>query len=336
MYRRRFVWLVVVMAIAMTACGDAGGTTSTDQTTTPASSTPATTTTETSGSSPVAPSTTAPDPIVVTSDVGAVELPGPAQRIAALSATHVEMLFAIGAGSQVIAGDLFSNYPPEAADLPALDSFNLSVESVIELDPDLVVLSFDPGDAVAAFDAVGIPTLLFSPAPTIEAAYEQMRSLALASGQVDAATARISEISGEIDVIVARVGDAAAGITYYHETDPFSFYTPNSASFIGQVYELLGMVNIADAAPDEFGSGYPQLSPEFIIESDPDVIFLGGGEGTTPESIFDRDGWASMSAVAAGRVFVVDPDESSRWGPRIVEFLSDVAVAIDALPRVES
>jgi iron complex transport system substrate-binding protein len=323
---RRTVSIVfLAVALAAAACGDAADTTLTTGAAT-ASTPPAPTTAATAAPS----STTASQRIEIASEAGTIVLDAPAQRIAALSAAHVEMLYDIGAGDQIIAGDLFSDYPPETERLAKLDSFNLSVEAVIDLDPDLVVLTFDPGDAVAALDAVGIPTLLFSPAPTLAAAYDQMQALGAASGHETDAAAAVDRIAAELSELVDAVGDRAAGLTYYHETDPFSFYTPNSDSFIGQVYALLGMENIADAARDEFGSGYPQLSPEFIVESDPDVIFLGS-EGETPESVAQRDAWSTMSAVAAGRVFVLDADESSRWGPRIVDFLEDVVAAIDAL-----
>ena len=129
------------------------------------------------------------------------------------------------------------------------------------------------------------------------------------------------------------VGGRADGLTYYHETDPFSFFTPNSSSFIGQLYGMLGMENVADVALDEFSSGYPQLSPEFIIESDPDVIFLGA-LGETPESVANRDAWSTMSAVAEDRVFVVDVDESSRWGPRIIDFFEDIVAAVLSIDLV--
>ena len=181
--------MVVVLAVTLlgAACGDSS-----------VSTTPATTATAATSAAPIssapgtaAPTTTSGVPIEVTSEAGTVSLESAAQRIAVLSATHVEMFFAIGAGDQLIAGDLFSDYPPEAAQLPRLDSFNLSVESVIDLDPDLVVLTFDPGDAVAAFEAVGIPTLLFSPAPTLDAAYEQMQVLGAVSGHTDEAGALV-------------------------------------------------------------------------------------------------------------------------------------------------
>ncbi len=133
----------------------------------------------------------------------------------------------------------------------------------------------------------------------------------------------------DIQTIIDNVGSAGTGLSYYHESDPFSFYTPNSSSFIGQLYGLLGMENIADAAPDEFGSGFPQLSPEYILESNPDVVFLAAF-GETPETLAARDGWDTLDAVGAGNVFLLDPDVASRWGPRIVELLGTIADALIA------
>lgn len=331
--RRTVLLLALAVALVGAACGASAGTTTTSA---PAASTavPASEDATSSTTEAVQITTSGPSPIEVTSEAGRITLDTAAERIAVLSATHVEMLFAIGAGGQLIAGDLFSDYPPEARQLPQLDSFNLSVESVIDLDPDLVVLTFDPGDAVAAFDVVGIPTVLFSPASTLEAAYDQMLALGVASGHGDEAATLVSQLRGELTELIDEVGGRAEGLTYYHETDPFSFFTPNSSSFIGQLYSLLGMENVADAAPDEFASGYPQLSPEFIIESNPDVIFLGA-LGENAETIAGRDAWSTMSAVADGRVFVLDVDESSRWGPRIVNFLEDITAAILSLELVD-
>jgi len=332
--KRIMMGLALAVVLIATACGGSAQTTTLPDP--PATDSIVATTVE-----PAAPTTTTPTtttaavgPVEIVSEAGPVELAAPAQRIAVLSATHVEMLFAMGAGTQVIASDLFSDYPPAAGDLPQLDSFNLSVESVIELDPDLVVLTFDPGDAVAAFEAVGIPTLLFSPAPTLDAAYGQILTLGTATGHRDEAEALVVQIRADLGDVVAAVGGRAKGLTYYHETDPFGFYTPNSSSFIGQLYSMLGMENIADAAPDEFGSGYPQLSPEFIIESDPDVVFLGAF-GETAATLADRDAWSTMSAVGGGRVFVVDAAESSRWGPRVVDFFEDVAEFLLAMEPEE-
>jgi len=266
-------------------------------------------------------------PVSVTTATGSVTVADRPSRIAALSATHVEMLYAIGAGDQLIAGDLFSNYPPEAAQLQQVDSFNLNVEAVVALEPDLVVLSFDPVDAVAALAAVGIPTLLLGTAGNLDDVYAQLGVLGAATGHRDEAAAVVAGMAADIDAIVADVGDQASGLSYYHETDPISFYTPSSLSFIGQIYGLLGLESIADAAPDEFESGFPQLSPEFIIAANPDLLFLAGG-GETLDTVAARQGWDTLTAVEVGNVFVLDPDVASRWGPRIVELLDDVAAAV--------
>ena len=304
-------YLTVLIALSLMLLGACG----TDQ--------PAATTT-------TAPSTTmepAEFPVVVASDRGTTTVATQPARIAALSATHVEMLYAIGAGEAVIAGDLYSNYPPEAAELTLVDSFNLNLEALIDLDPDLVILSFDPGEAVAALDAVGIPTLLFGTALDLDGVYAQIEALGVATGRQVEAAGLQTEMQAAVEGTVAAVGAAGEGVTYYHETDPFSFYTPNSESFIGTLYALLGMENIADGAADDFGSGFPQLSPEYIIAADPAIIFLGGGfeDATTVAS---RDGWDTMTAVADGRVVVLDYDMASRWGPRVPELLDDIAAGL--------
>ena len=291
--------------------------------TTSASVLPATTTT----TSTTTTTTTIPVTAVV-HDAGSTEIEGIPTRIAALSSVHVEMLFAVGAGDQVIAGDLFSNYPEAANDLIKIDSFNINVEEVIALEPDLVTLSFDPGGVLDALTAVGIPTLLFGTALDIETAYSQIESLGMATGHPAEAQSLTEEMAGEISSIASEYGPALGGVTFYHEVDSFSFYTPNSASFIGSFYELLGMVNIADAAPDEFGSGFPQLSPEFIVDSDPFVI-VRASFGETADSLAVRDGFDAMTAVAEGRVLVIDSEAAGRWGPRIVSVFREIAKGVD-------
>jgi iron complex transport system substrate-binding protein len=268
--------------------------------------------------------TTSTPPFPVT--IGDVVIATPPRRIAALSSTHVEILFALGAGDRVIAGDLFSNHPAEAAGLDQIDAFNLNVEAVASLDPDLVILGFDPGDAVASFAAIGIPALLMGPAADLDEMFMQYTVLGTAIGDGEAADRLIEATQAGIDAAVTAAGDAGQGISYYHETDPFSFYTPNSSTFIGRVYALFGMENIADAASDEFGTGYPQLSPEFVIASDPDWVFLTYGEDAA--SLAARPGWDTLSALEAGHVITLDSDITSRWGPRVADFAAAVSAAL--------
>jgi iron complex transport system substrate-binding protein len=116
----------------------------------------------------------------------------------------------------------------------------------------------------------------------------------------------------------------------YHELDA-TLFSINSNTFIGQVYALFDLQNIADTA--EGGSDYPQLSAEFVISQNPDIIFLADAKccGETPDKVAARPGWDSITAVQTGHVIPVDEDIASRWGPRIVDYVEFVADSINDL-----
>ena len=272
------------------------------------------------------PTVAPPFPVTVAADNGVVIVEARPQRVAALSATHVEMLYAMGAGRQLIAGDLFSNYPPEAGELIQVDSFNVNIEALIDVNPDLVIIAFDPGDVVATLEVVGIPALLLGTASSLQDMYSQITAVGAATGNRAEAEALAAAIESDMSAVIQELGGAGLGLTFYHEADPFTFFTPNSQSFIGGLYAALGMENIADAAPDELGGGFPQLSPEFIVNANPDLIFLAGGEDAA--AVMARDGWGSMTAVAAERIYQLDLDVASRWGPRVVDLLRAIAAAV--------
>jgi iron complex transport system substrate-binding protein len=226
----------------------------------------------------------------------------------------------------VVATDLFSNHPAEADATTKMDSFNLSVEAVADLDPDLVLYAFDPGDAADGFAALGIPAVLFAAPQSLEEAYEQILTVGDAVGEPDAAAGLVDDMRAEIAEIVASVGEPAA-VAYFHELDS-GLYTVTSNTFIGQIYSLFGLRNIADPA-DEAGTGYPQLSAEYLLDADPDVIFLGDTlYGESAETVAARPGWEALRAVREDRVVELDSDVASRWGPRLVEFVRSIADAV--------
>lgn len=257
-----------------------------------------------------------------------VEIPRAPERIVSASASHTELLFAIGAGDDVVATDLFSDYPPAAAATEKIDAFNLSVEAVAALDPDLVVLGFDPGDVTAGLTALGIGVLLFDAPGTLDDVWRQIADLGAATGRGAAAATLTDDMRASIERVAGSVPRDGAAPTYYHELDP-TYFTITSTTFLGELYAILGLENIADAAADA-GFGYPQLNAEFIIEADPDYVFLADTVccGMTAEALAGRPGWDSLTAVAEGRVVELDDSVASRWGPRIVEFLEVVAAAV--------
>ena len=127
-----------------------------------------------------------------------------------------------------------------------------------------------------------------------------------------------------------------ASLTFYHELDP-TYFSVTSSTFIGQVYAMLGLTNIADEA-EGAGSGYPQLSEEYILSQNPDLIFLADTKCCAQdiETVSERNGWNALSAVSEGKVIELDDDIASRWGPRVVEFLEAIATAVEQMTALET
>ena len=320
--------LLIALIVVVAACSppaDTGGTSTTaSPTTTEATATTVveiTTTTEASAF-----------PVTVADGAGEVTIEQMPERIVSLSSTGTEMLFAVGAGSQVVSVDEFSTRPGEAP-RTELSGFTPNVEAILSFDPDLVVISFDPGELKAALDAVGVPSLLLGTASSLEDSYSQLEVIGAATGQIAEAALVVAEMQSAISEIVSTSG-ILPGVTFYHEVDS-TLYSASSSSFLGQVYGLLGMENIADAAEDPYGSGFPQLSSEYVVSEDPDLIFLGDIDfGVTPESLADRPGWAGMKAVEANAIVGLDSYLASNWGPGVVELLETIAAAVMEHARV--
>jgi iron complex transport system substrate-binding protein len=304
---RRVIVLLALMSVTAAGCGDAG--TEAAPPTTQAGA--GTETTEPPDEFPV--------------EVAGVSIPTRPERIVSGSSTHTEILFAIGAGPQVVAVDLWSDYPQETADRERVDAFNASVEAISELDPDLVILTFDPGGIVDGLAVLGIPVLVLDAPADLEGVFAQYADIGVTVGRVAEAASLVEQMRADIDAIVGSLPDRPEQLTYYHELDPL-LYTMSSNTFLGHLYGLLGMRSIADGV----GSDWPQLSAEFIFDADPDLIFLACALhcGVTAESIRERPGWDRLTAVSERRVYEVDESMASRWGPRIVDLLRSVAGAV--------
>ncbi len=259
-------------------------------------------------------------------EVAGVRIEARPVRIVSLSTVSTEVLFAIGAGDQVIAVDSQSTYPP-AAPVTDLSSFEPNVEAIAALEPDLVFTSFDPGDLVAGLETLGIPTILHAGATSLAEAYEQIVQAGAATGHTGEAAAVVASMQSGLAALAADLPDPVVAPTYFHEIDN-TFYTVTSTTFIGEIYGLAGLRSIADPA-DRDGFGYPQLSEEFVLEADPGFIFLADtAYGESAETVAARPGWDQLTAVKNGNVIELDSDTASRWGPRIVDFFADIVAAL--------
>ncbi len=314
---RRILTTVAIVATLASACGSSNSTASSSTTTV----VPTTTAFQTT--------TVAPAPTTAAS--ATTEAPATGQHIVSLSPTATEILFAIGAGDQVVAVDSLSNYPTDAP-VTELSAFEPNVEAISGFDPDLVVTSYDPGDLVSGLSAIGVESLVQPAASSIADTYNQIGELGAATGHQQEASDLIDEIKSQLIDLVVTAPDGS-GITYFHEIDS-TLYTATSSTFLGEIYNLFGLENIADAAdPDGSAFGFPQLSNEYIIDANPDLIFLADSlySGETAESASARPGWDTITAVKNGNIIILNDDIASRWSPRIVQLAESIAAALESL-----
>jgi iron complex transport system substrate-binding protein len=268
-------------------------------------------------------------PVQIAAANGTITVPSRPTAILSLSPTATEMLYAIGAGSQVKAVDSYSDYPKNAPHTK-LNAEDPNVEAIVAYKPDLVVVAGDTTGLTAQLAKFNIPVLSDPAATDLSQEYQQFEELGQATGHVAQAKTEVSKIKGQIKQIVANAPKHSKPITYYFELDQ-TYYSETSSTFIGQVLGLLGMKSIADAAKGAAASGgYPQLSAEFIIKANPDYVFLADTVccGQNSKKVAKRPGWSVMSAVKGDRVVGLNDDIASRWGPRIVDLLRTVADAV--------
>jgi iron complex transport system substrate-binding protein len=256
--------------------------------------------------------------------VGELTLDSQPSAIVSLSTAATEMLFAIDAGDQVVAVDEFSNYPPQAPTTD-LSGFTPNVEAIASYDPDLVVISYDPGGLVDQLRALDIPVHVSPDNPsTLDDIYQQITDLGALTGRASEAADLVQRMSDEIDKLVADTPDRT--LTYYVEIDdtPWAY---TSQSIISTLFGMVGLENIV--VSDNPGEASMQVSPEFIVDANPDLIFLANAQyGVTANVVAARDGWGSIAAVQHGNVVELSPDIASRWGPRVVDLLREVIEAV--------
>lgn len=332
---KRLFALAATLALMVSACAAA----ETEPVTLDAGA-PTTVTPPVVGVESVQETTTAVDggfPVTISDGMGDVTITKRPRAIVSLSPASTEILFAVGAGDQVLAVDSLSNYPVEAPTDPDLSAWTPNIESIIGMNPDLVVISGDTGDFIAGLHAAGIPVVTHFAATSLADVYTQIEQLGVATGNVAEAGTVVARMESDIAQIIAGVPEYAVAPTYFHELDD-TLYSVTSQTFIGQMYALLGLENVADPADDGSAYGYPQLSGEYLLEADPDFIFLGDTKccAVTAVSAAERAGWETLTAVQTGRIVELDDDVASRWGPRVVDLLRVIADALVGTGALDS
>lgn len=250
-------------------------------------------------------------------------------RIVSLSPTATDTLFAVGAGKQVVAVDSLSTYP-KAAPVTDLSAFTPNAEAIAKYKPDLVVISNDMNHIVQALGALKIPVLVSGAPKDVAGAYAEIQKIGDATGHTAQAASLVKRMKAKIAALVKATPRPTSPLTFYHELDQ-TYYSVTSNTFIGQLYSLLGLVNIADKAKTT--SDYPQLSAEYIIASNPSLIVLADTVccSQTKAKVASRPGWSNIAAVKTGSVVLIDDNIASQWGPRIVNFVRALSSAVRQL-----
>ena len=248
------------------------------------------------------------------------------KRIISLSPSATEILYAIGAGSQVIAVDDLSNYPSKAP-ITKLSAFSPNVEALLNYKPDLIILNADATKALevkAALEKLKIK-VFFERAPLdLKEAYLEITALGRTTGKISGAQNVISNMKSKISAAIKK-GKTSKKITFFHELDN-TLYSATSDTFIGKVYKDFNLINVADQAATADSAGYPQLQSEYVIKSNPKIIFLADAQyGESLETLTKRAGWNGIAAINNKNVVALPEDIPSRWGPRLVDFYEFIA-----------
>ncbi len=314
---RKTLILTLLLALAITGCAPAS---------TPTEA-PAPVATEISATEAPATEAAAPNGLTFTDDMGReITLAGTPERIVSLAPSTTEILFAVGAGAQVVGRDEFSDYPEEAKALPSIGgSFGeYNVEAIVALEPDLVIAAeINTPELVKQLEDLGVTVYYLGNPLTLEEMYTKLETVAELTGH------DVSELVSSLQARVAAVDEKIAPLSarpnVFYEidaSDPSKPYTYGPGTFGDLLITRAGGYNIGNVTTD----AYPQLSLEQIVVENPSIIVLGDSMwGVTPESVLERAGWESIEAVKSEQIFPIDDNLISRPGPRLVDGLEALA-----------
>lgn len=256
-----------------------------------------------------------------------ITLDGPAQRIVSLAPSNTEILFAMGAGSQVVGRDALSDFPEEAKSVADIGStFDaLNTELIVSLQPDLVLAAeINTPEQVKQLEDLGLTVYYLKNPLTLEEMYGNLEIVAQLTGHEEETAALIESLKARVAAVDEKIAPLSSRPNVFYEldgTDPAKPYTAGKGTFITQLIDRAGGYNIASDL-----EGYPQMSLEQVVAADPAFIILGDARyGISPESIAQRPGWENLSAVKNGQVVPFNDDLVSRPGPRLVDALEELA-----------
>lgn len=255
-----------------------------------------------------------------------VILAAPAQRVVSLAPSNTEILFAVGAGDQVVGRDEFSDYPAEALNIDSVGGSmgEYSAEAIVALEPDLVLAAeINTPELVSQLEGLGLTVYYLSNPTTLEEMYTNLEIVGDLTGHD--ATELVDSLKARVAAVDEKIAPISSRPSVFYEidaSDPTKPWTYGPGTFGTLLIERAGGYNIGSEATDP----YPQLSLEQIVVANPSFILLGDSMwGVTPESVLEREGWSTIFAVQNSQIFPIDDNLISRPGPRLVDGLEAIA-----------
>ncbi len=276
------------------------------------------------------PTATTRPAITMKDDLGrTITLASPARRVVSLAPSNTEILFAIGAGTQVVGRDETSDYPAEALSLPTIGGYSgYNQEAIVALHPDLVLAQgggFNSPELVASLENLGLTVFVLPNPQTIEAMYTNLETVGKLTGHESESAALVESLKGRVAAVDQKILTVTTRPSVYYEldaTDATKPYTAGPGSFVDTLITRAGGVNIGAG----LASPWAQISLEQLVVANPEIIILGDAAyGETPQKVAARSGWETLNAVKSGQIFVFDDNLVSRPGPRLVDGLEALA-----------
>jgi len=269
-------------------------------------------------------------PITLIDDLGrTVVLAVPAQRVVSLAPANTEILFAVGAGAQMVGRDETSDFPAAALALPTIGGYSgFSLESIVALHPDLVLAQgggFNSPELVASLEELGLTVFSLPNPTTLEGMFNNLETVAALTGHVNDVPTLLASLRARVSAVDEKIMPLSYAPTVYYEldaTEPSKPYTAGPGTFVDLLISRAGGVNIGSALEGQWA----QISLEQLVVANPAMIILGDAAyGETPEKVSQRPGWGTLTAIQTGQVFPIDDNLVSRPGPRLVDGLEALA-----------
>ena len=245
-------------------------------------------------------------------------------KIISLSTTHTEIIQSLEAEDTLIAVDAFSDVDFL---IQRIDAYTVTAEELAPLNPDIVIIAFDFNGITEGLEIREIDYLLLPPAKNFEDVYSQISTIGNLVNKQSEASAKIGEMKSDINQILNNTN--YENISVYHEIGySYGIYSVNEESLIGEIYNALGVSNIANSEQDPYGSGYPSLTEEIVIQSNPDYIVVGHSDYLNKD-LSIREGWGGIKAVKNSNVFFLDDTLASNWGTTTVKLVEEISLMFE-------